>query len=110
MTRSSAASRTTWAERKLKMEDGEIKNSVECRIELLTRVDAGNGDITNGSGLDDISDDKLLDCLVFWDAAGAVCATDGLHVSTVVLAASSITTFLGLQEKNKIQRLEFLFT
>lgn len=70
--------------------------------EFLTRVDAGNGDVTNGGGLNDISDDKLLDCLVFWNAASAVCATDGLHVSTVVLAASSITTFLGLREKNKI--------
>lgn len=64
---------------------------------MLTCVDAGNSDITNGSSLDDITDDKLLDCLVLRNTARAVGATNGLHVSTVVLAASSITTFLSLQ-------------
>lgn len=63
----------------------------------LTCVDAGDGDITNSGCLNNVSDDELLDRLILWHASCTVGATDGLHVSTVVLAASSITAFLGLK-------------
>lgn len=66
---------------------------------MLTCVNAGHSDISNGCGFDDVSDDEFLDRLILWDATSAVGATNCLHVSTVMLAASSITTFLGLKRK-----------
>lgn len=63
---------------------------------ILTDIDGGLSDITNGGSLDDVPDDKLLDRLVLWYAPGAVGATHWLHVATVVLATSSITAFLRL--------------
>lgn len=65
----------------------------------LTSIDTGNSDVTNSGGFHDVTDDKLLDCLVFRHTSSAVGATYSLHVSTVMLAASSITTFLGLMRK-----------
>lgn len=64
---------------------------------LLTGVDACHGDVTNSSCFDDVSDDELLDGLILRNASGAVGASDSLHMSSVVLAASSITAFLGLK-------------
>ena len=66
-------------------------------LSQLTTIDASNCDISNGSSFNNISDDKLLNCLIFWNTTCTVCATNSLYVSTVVLAASSITTFLGLK-------------
>lgn len=74
------------------------------------RVVAGSvRNITNGSGLDDVSDHELLDGLILWDAAGAVGATHGLDVAAVVLAASSITPLLShfcdrLMQRNSCKR------
>lgn len=67
----------------------------------LTSIDTGNSNVTNSGGFHDVTDDKLLDCLVLRHAACTIGATNSLHVSTVVLAASSITTFLGLIKNNK---------
>lgn len=73
----------------------------------LTRVYAGDSDITNSSSFNDVSDDKFLDSFVLWNTSCTVSATDSLYVSTVVFAASSITTFLSLKSKDKqILRLE----
>lgn len=59
------------------------------------RVVAGSiRNITNGSGLDDVSDYELLDGLILWDASGTVGTTHGLDVAAVALAASSITPLL----------------
>lgn len=67
----------------------------------LTSIDTGNGDVTNSGSFDNISDDELLNCFVFWNATCTVGASNSLHMTAVMLAASSITTFLGLKNKNK---------
>lgn len=68
----------------------------------LTAVARSIRDITNGRGLDDVTDHELLDGLVLRDAASAVGATHGLDMATVVLAASSVTPFLGLEGIEKV--------
>lgn len=71
---------------------------VELRVELGQHIgipDAGLADITNSGGLDNVADDKLLDCLILGHATGAVGATHGLHMATIVLVTSSITALLG---------------
>lgn len=76
-------------------------------ISLKLTVVAGSiRDITNGSSLDDVSDHKLLDGLILWDAAGAVGATHGLDVAAVVLAASSITPLLSLKVYRNNSKLD----
>lgn len=102
MRRSSEVWRITWGERKL--EEKVVKFKFKKFMELLTSIDTGDGDVTDSSGFDNISDDKLLDCLVFWNATSTVGATDSLHMTAVVLAASSITTFLGLQNQTKTNK------
>lgn len=59
------------------------------------------GDVPDSGRLDDVADDELLNRLVLRNATSAVGATDGLHVPTVVLAPSSITPLLGLQERKQ---------
>lgn len=73
---------------------------VQLRVQLrqdVLLVHRCLGNVPDSRRLDNVPDDKLLNRLVLGNAAGAVCATHGLHMSTVVLAASSITPFLGLQ-------------
>jgi hypothetical protein len=71
----------------------------------LTGVDTGLSDVTNGSSLHNISDDKFLDSLVLRHTTSAICTTDSLHMATVVLATSSVTAFLSLEieEKEKVE-------
>lgn len=80
---------------------------VACRTNLtgnpkLTAVARSIRNITDGRGLDDVTDHELLDGLVLRDAASAVGATHGLDMATVVLAASSVTPFLGLKGIEKV--------
>jgi hypothetical protein len=70
----------------------------------LTSIDTGDGDVTDSGSFDNISDDELLDCLVFWNATRTVGATDSLHMTAVMLAASSITAFLGLKIETKTNK------
>lgn len=67
----------------------------------LTCVHGGLGDVTDSRSLDNVSDDEFLDRLVLGHASRAVGATHGLHVSAVVLAASSITAFLRLNGEKR---------
>jgi hypothetical protein len=78
-------------------------SSVKFNSEL-TSVDASHSDISNSCSLNDVSDDKLLDGLILWNASSAIGAAYSLYMSTVVLAASSITTFLGLKNEKKTNR------
>lgn len=100
-TRSNATWRTIWGA--CRLQEGRVKklqNNINSP-EILTVVDRGLGDITHGSGFHDVPDDELLDRLVLRDTTGAVGATHGLYVATVVLAASSITAFLRLKNSKK---------
>lgn len=70
------------------------------KLNQLTCIDTSLCDITNSGSFNDVSDDKFLDCLIFWNASSTVGATNSLYVSTIMLAASTITTFLGLKRIN----------
>ena len=59
--------------------------------QLVLGVHAGVGDISHGSGLDDVPDDELLDGLVLGAGLGAVGTPDELDVTTAVLVATAIT-------------------
>ena len=63
---------------------------IELR-QLVLGVHAGVGDISHGSGLDDVPDDELLDGLVLGAGLGAVGTPDELDVTTAVLVATAIT-------------------
>lgn len=63
----------------------------------LTVVYRSFGDISNCSGFYNVTDDKFFYCLVFWDTAGAICATHWLHVSTSVFGTTSISSFTSLK-------------
>lgn len=80
--------------------DGARHTVVQLGVQLGQDVLLVHGrlsDVTHSGRLDDVPDDELLDRLVLRNAAGAVGATHGLDVPAVVLAAPSITPFLGLQ-------------
>lgn len=64
---------------------------------VLTVPYRGFGYVPDGSQLDNVAYNKLLDRFVLGDAASTVCATHSLHVPSVVFAATSIATFLSLQ-------------
>ncbi len=66
------------------------------KANTLTVKDAGLGDVSHGSRLHYVPDDKLLDGLVLGDATGTVGAADGLHVPTALLSTTVIPPFLGL--------------
>lgn len=51
-------------------------------------------DVTNGSSFDNVSNDKLLDCLVLGDASSAVGTSDMFYMSPTMLS-SSIVSSLG---------------
>lgn len=74
----------------------------------LTSINTSNCNVSNGSGFNNISDNKLFDCLILRDTTCAIGAADSFHMSSVVLATSSITAFLGLEieTKQKFMRLE----
>lgn len=67
----------------------------------LTGVHWGFSDVTDSGSLNNVSDNKLLDCLILWHATCAVCAPYRLNMATIVLATSSITAFLGLKYVGK---------
>lgn len=70
---------------------------MELRVEFGQHIgipDAGLADVTDSGGLDNVADDKLLDCLILGHATGAVGATHGLYMATIVLVTSSITALL----------------
>ena len=60
---------------------------VDLREDVLL-VDAGLADVTDGSGLNHVSDAEALDSLVLRHHAVAVGAADGLDVATTALVAS----------------------
>lgn len=71
---------------------------MELRVEFGQHIgipDAGLTDVTDSGSLDNVADDKLLDCLILGHTTGAVGATHGLHMATIVLVTSSITALLG---------------
>ena len=63
--------------------------------QLVLGVHAGIGDISHGSGLDNVPDDELLDGLVLWAGLGAVGASHELDMATAVLVAPVISTLRG---------------
>ncbi len=73
--------------------------------ELVAGVDGRLGDVTDGCGLDDVTDDELPDGLILGATAGAVCAADVLDVSAAVFGASSVASFFRHIEPLKIQKL-----
>lgn len=92
--------RTILGEHKLK----KYKKIVICQQplktrQILTSIDRCLGNVTNSGSLYDVSDNKLLDRLILWNATCTVGASDWLDVPTVVFTTSSITAFLGLFNK-----------
>ena len=67
---------------------------IELR-QLVLGVHAGVGDISHGSGLDDVPDDELLDSLILGAGLGTVGATNVLDMTTAVLGASIILPLFG---------------
>ena len=67
------------------------------KITALTGVDAGFSDVSHGSSLHDVTDDKLLDGLVFGDAASAVGASYGVGVPATMFGPSVIAAFASLK-------------
>ena len=60
---------------------------------LIAGVNTGLRDIPNGSGFNNVPDDKLLDSLVFRDTFSAVGATNRLHMPSSVLVTSIVPPF-----------------
>lgn len=58
---------------------------------MLTLVDGGFGKITDGSGLDDVTNSESLDGLVLGDSARAVGASHECYVASAGLVAAMIT-------------------
>ena len=63
---------------------------------LLTVKHARLRDIPDSCSFNNVSDDKLLDGLVFWYTTGTVGAADGLHMPTAFLGTSVIPSLLSL--------------
>ena len=63
---------------------------------MLTLVDGGFGKITDGSGLDDVTNSESLDGLVLGGASRAVGATDRLDVAPAVLVAAAANQMLAM--------------
>lgn len=76
---------------------------------FLTFIGTCFVDISDGSGLDYVSNNKLLYCFILWNTAAAVCAVDVYDMSASVLGASTISSFLGLREV-LVSKLVILFT
>ena len=64
---------------------------IELR-QLVLGVHAGVGDISHGSGLDDVPDDELLDGLVLGAGLSAVGAPDELNMAAAVFVTSVVPT------------------
>lgn len=58
---------------------------------MLTLVDGGFGKITDGSGLDNVTNGESLDSLVLRDSARAVGASHESYVASAGLVAAMIT-------------------
>ena len=59
----------------------------------LTLVDASVVNISDGGRLDDVTDHELLDRLIFRYTSCTIGASDELHVATVVLVTSVVSSF-----------------
>lgn len=76
-----------------------LKN-LKLLSKILTIPDRSLSDVTDSSCFNDVPNNELLDCLVFWDTTSTICATYWLHMTTVVFITSSITAFLRLKKKD----------
>lgn len=98
--RSSEAWRTVSAEGTLSVEKKYFVSETLWWKQLShTVVNRGLGDISYGSSLHDVSDDKLLDCLILGHASGTVGASDSLYVATSLLGASSVSSLGSLMKR-----------
>lgn len=66
---------------------------------FLTIIHTGILDIPNSSSFHDVSDHKLLNCLILRHTAGTVGAAYRLYVAAPLLAAAVVAPFLRLQER-----------
>merc|ERR550534_3617143 len=77
--------------------NGAAHTVVKLRIQLGEGIDVVNTrvlDVTDGSSLHDVPDDKLLDGLVLGHASGTVGAADGPYVATPLFAAPVVPALL----------------
>jgi len=65
----------------------------------LTLINAGLSNISDGSSLNDVPDDKLLDGLILGNTASTVGASHWLDMSTPVLVASSVPSLERLKDR-----------
>lgn len=61
--------------------------------QLVQAVDGGFSDISHSSSLNNVTDNKLLNCLILRDTASTVGATDRVHMTPAVLGTASVTAF-----------------
>lgn len=66
-------------------------------LRVLTLVDTGRTDITNGCALDHVADGESLDGLVLGNASGAVAAAYKFDVTASRLVAAAISSFCRLK-------------
>lgn len=64
---------------------------------ILTFVNRGISDITDGRGFYDVPYNKFLDRFILRNAPSTVGTPDGLNVATTVLASATISSFTGLE-------------
>ncbi len=73
--------------------DAVVKLGIELR-ELITGVDRSLGDVSDGGGLDDVTDDELPDGLVLGATTSTVCASHVLDVTASVFGTTSVASLL----------------
>jgi len=62
---------------------------------VVVLVDGGLADVTEGGGVDDVSDDEALDRLVLGDGLAGGHTAHALHVSAALLVSSVAASFYG---------------
>lgn len=77
--------------------DAVVQLSVQLGQSVLS-VDGCLSEISDGSSLNNVADDKFLDGLVLGHAAGTVGATHGLHMTAALLGTSVVPSLLSLQK------------
>ena len=76
------------------MRDTVVQLGIELREDILG-VDRGVGDVSDGGGFDDVTNNEFSDSLILGAGLGTVGATNVLDMTTAVLGASIILPLFG---------------